>query len=87
MLKFSNQSLIDFYEFVDIMIIDGIDFRASWTASNDFRKIECKNGVLTTLSPAGCRQFIINDSMINYLKKSYKCVLNPSKLQLQKLGI
>lgn len=84
MLKFSNQTLFDFYDYVNICLLDGVPFKASWKNDNDFRDVVFSHGVLTTLSSTGRRQVIINDFFINHLKKLYQCVLNPSKLLLLK---
>lgn len=87
MLRFSSQSLFDFYDYVNICILDGVPFKATWKNDFDFRIIDFKDGVLTTLCPTGRRQVIINDFFINQLKHLYQCVLNPSKLLLPKLDM
>lgn len=79
--------LIDFYDWVNLLLIDDVPFRASWYAPNgDYRLITYRERVLTTQTPKGTTSYLYTDSNLKYLRYLIKCVLNPNKLPYQILG-
>lgn len=80
--------LIEFYDWVNLLLIDDVPFRATWNALNgDYRRLYYNNRVLTIQTPKGTSSFLYTDSNLKQLRYHIKCVLNPSKSLFPKLDI